>query len=240
MTPAMVEMIGLTKRFGSVEVLRGIDLRVARGRVTGIVGPNGAGKSTLIKLVLGLTRPTSGEILVDGRPIAGDGSYRARIGYMPQMGRFPEHLTARELFATMHELRRPNVAVNDDLVSALSLEEQLDKPLRTLSGGTRQKVNACLALRFEPSLVILDEPTAGLDPRSSALLKDTLLSLRPSGVTTIVASHVMSELEELCDDVVFLLDGRVRYSGPVADLRGVTRQTNLERAVAALMIREVA
>jgi len=140
----------------------------------------------------------------------------------------------------MHEVRGWDVEVDDDLVSVLSLEDQIDKPLRTLSGGTRQKVNACLALRFEPSLVILDEPTAGLDPRSSALLKDTLLSLRPSGVTTIVASHVMSELEELCDDVVFLLDGRVRYSGPIADLRGVTRQANLERAVAALMIREVA
>jgi Cu-processing system ATP-binding protein len=236
----MVEMIGLTKRFGSVDVLRGVELRIARGRVTGIVGPNGAGKSTLIKLVLGLTRPTAGEILVDGRPIAGDESYRARIGYMPQMGRFPEHLTARELFATMQELRGRDVPVNDDLVRVLALEDQLDKPLRTLSGGTRQKVNACLALRFEPSLVMVDEPTAGLDPRSSALLKDTLLSLRPSGVTTIVASHVMSELEELCDDVVFLLDGRVRYSGPVAELRGATRQVNLERAVAALMIREVA
>ena len=240
MTTAMVEMIGLTKRFGSVDVLRGVDLRITRGRVTGIVGPNGAGKSTLIKLVLGLTRPTAGEVFVDGRRITRDESYRARIGYMPQMGRFPEHLTARELFATMRELRGRDVPVNDDLVRVLSLEGQLDKPLRTLSGGTRQKVNACLALRFGPSLVILDEPTAGLDPRSSALLKDTLLSLRTSGVTTIVASHVMSELEELCDDVVFLLDGSVRYSGAVADLRGVTRQANLERAVAALMIREVA
>jgi Cu-processing system ATP-binding protein len=236
----MVEVAGLTKRFGSVEVLRGVDVTIAPGRITGIVGPNGAGKSTLIKLILGLTRPTSGQILVDGRPIDDDGSYRARIGYMPQMGRFPEHLTARELFDTMHEVRGRDVEGDDDLVGVLSLQDQLDKPLRTLSGGTRQKVNACLALRFRPALVILDEPTAGLDPRSSALLKDTVLSLRPSGVTTIVASHVMSELEELCDDIVFLLDGRVRYTGPISELRGLTRQANLERAVAALMIREVA
>jgi Cu-processing system ATP-binding protein len=236
----MVEVAGLTKRFGSVEVLRGVDVTIAPGRITGIVGPNGAGKSTLIKLILGLTRPTSGQILVDGRPIDDDGSYRARIGYMPQMGRFPEHLTARELFDTMHEVRGRDVEGDDDLVGVLSLQDQLDKPLRTLSGGTRQKVNACLALRFRPALVILDEPTAGLDPRSSALLKDTVLSLRPSGVTTIVASHVMSELEELCDDIVFLLDGRVRYMGPISELRGLTRQANLERAVAALMIREVA
>ena len=240
MTHAMIEMSGLTKRFGRLDVLRGVDLSIARGRVTGIVGPNGAGKSTLIKLVLGLTHATSGEIRVDGRSIAGDESYRARIGYMPQMGRFPEHLTARELFATMRELRGGDVPVDDDLVGVLSLEEHLDKPLRALSGGTRQKVNACLALRFQPALVILDEPTAGLDPRSSALLKDKLLALRAAGATIVVASHVMSELEELCDDVVFLLDGRVRYVGPVSELRGVTHQANLERAVAALMIREVA
>jgi Cu-processing system ATP-binding protein len=236
----MVEVAGLTKRFGSVDVLRGVDVTIAPGRITGIVGPNGAGKSTLIKLILGLTRPTTGQILVDGRPIDDDGSYRARIGYMPQMGRFPEQLSARELFDTMHEVRGRDVEVDDDLVGVLSLQDQLDKPLRTLSGGTRQKVNACLALRFRPALVILDEPTAGLDPRSSALLKDTVLSLRPSGVTTIVASHVMSELEELCDDIVFLLDGRVRYTGSISELRGLTRQANLERAVAALMIREVA
>jgi Cu-processing system ATP-binding protein len=236
----MVEVAGLTKRFGSVDVLRGVDVTIAPSRITGIVGPNGAGKSTLIKLILGLTRPTTGQILVDGRPIDDDGSYRARIGYMPQMGRFPEHLTARELFDTMHEVRGRDVEGDDDLVGVLSLQDQLDKPLRTLSGGTRQKVNACLALRFRPALVILDEPTAGLDPRSSALLKDTVLSLRPSGVTTIVASHVMSELEELCDDIVFLLDGRVRYTGSISELRGLTRQANLERAVAALMIREVA
>src|SRR6185503_17795912 len=106
-------------------------------------------------------------------------------------------------------------------------------PLRSLSGGTRQKVNAVLAFLFRPAFIILDEPTAGLDPRSSALLKDKLLS-RPDGVTVIVASHVMAELEELCDDVVFLLDGQVQYVGPIADLRTVTRQSNLERAIASL------
>src|SRR5262249_62316828 len=175
-----------------------------------------------------------------GRPTRGAECYRPAMGHMPQRGVFPNHPPARELFATMHELRGRHAPVRDDLIRVFSLDDHLDKPLRTLSGGTRQKVNACLALRFSPDLVILDEPTAGLDPRSSALLKDTVLSLRPSGVTTIVASHVMSELEELCDDIVFLLDGRVRSTGPISDLCGFTRQANLERAVAALMIREVA
>jgi Cu-processing system ATP-binding protein len=236
----MIHISGLTKRFGRLEVLRGVDVHIARGRITGIVGPNGAGKTTLIKILLGLVRPTAGEIRIDGRLVADDETYRARIGYMPQMGRFPDNLTARELFATMRTLRGDDVPVDEELIDAIGLAEHLDKPFRTLSGGTRQKVSAGLALLFRPELVVLDEPTAGLDPRSSALLKDTLRSLEPAGVTTIIASHVMSELEELCDDVVFLLDGIARYAGPVTELRTMTRQANLERAVASLMIREVA
>jgi Cu-processing system ATP-binding protein len=236
----VIEIEQLTKRYGRHEVLRGVDLSVRRGRITGIVGPNGAGKTTLIKTLLGLTHPTTGEIKIGGRVIGADESYRARIGYMPQMGRFPENLTANELFATMRDLRGAGTRLDDELVSAFGLAEHLDKPLRTLSGGTRQKVNACLALLFRPELIVLDEPTAGLDPRASAILKDKLLALKDAGVTIVVASHLMSELEELCDDVVFLLDGVARYAGTVGDLRRVTRQANLERAIASLMIREVA
>jgi Cu-processing system ATP-binding protein len=126
------------------------------------------------------------------------------------------------------------------MLNRFELGPHLDKPLRVLSGGTRQKVNACLALLFHPTLLMLDEPTAGLDPLSSATLKDKISALRGEGVTVVVASHIMSELEELCDDVAFLLDGVVRYVGPVSQLTAMTRQANLERAIAALMIREVA
>src|SRR5436190_1507507 len=128
----MIHVRGLTKQFGKLDVLRAVDVHVARGRIT-----------------------------------------------------------------TMRELRGADVAVDEELIGAFGLDEHLDKPLRTLSGGTRQKVSATLALLFRPELVVLDEPTAGLDPRSSALLKDKLRSLEPAGVTTIVASHIMGELEEL-------------------------------------------
>jgi Cu-processing system ATP-binding protein len=236
----MIEIAKLTKRFGNHEVLRGVDLRVHRGRVMGIVGPNGAGKTTLIKTLLGLCRPTSGDILLDGRSILGQEAYRAHIGYMPQTARFPENLTATELFEMVRDLRGTEGVLDASLLRDFALESQLDKPLRVLSGGTRQKVNACLALLFQPSLLVLDEPTAGLDPLSSAILKDRILALRGEGVTVMVASHVMSELEELCDDVAFLLDGVTRFAGPIEELTSITRQANLERAVAALMIREVA
>jgi len=236
----MIEISKLTKRFGDHEVLRGVDLTVDRGRVMGIVGPNGAGKTTLIKTLLGLCQPTSGDILLDGRTILGQEAYRAHIGYMPQIARFPENLTALELFDMVRDLRGTPGVLDASLLRGFALESQLDKPLRVLSGGTRQKVNACLALLFQPSLLVLDEPTAGLDPLSSAILKDRILSLRGEGVTVLVTSHIMSELEELCDDVAFLLDGVARFVGPVGQLTAMTQKSNLERAIAALMIREVA
>lgn len=238
----MIEISRLTKRFGRAEVLRGVDLRIARGRIIGIVGPNGAGKTTLIKMLLGLVRPDGGEIRVEGTAIQGgeDDSYRSRIGYMPQIARFPENLTAAELFAMLRDLRGTFRPTDEELITRLGLESQLDKPLRVLSGGTRQKVNACLAFLFRPDLLILDEPTAGLDPLSSAILKDKIFTARSEGATVIITSHIMSELEELCDDVAFLLDGLVRYVGSVRELTKMTHQANLERAIAALMIREVA
>jgi len=235
----MIEFRGIAKSFAKAAVLRGVDLTIGRGRVVGLVGPNGAGKTTLIKMLLGLAHPTGGDILVDGVSIRRGESYRDRIGYMPQIARFPDNLTAGELFRMMHALRGRDV-IDDGLADRLGLGDQLDKPLRVLSGGTRQKVNAALALLFRPDVLVLDEPTAGLDPLSSATLKDEILARNEAGATVLVTSHIMGELEDLCDEVAFLLDGTVRYAGPIAALTEQTRQHNLERAIASLMIREVA
>lgn len=236
----MIEFKNVTKRFGAAPVLRGVDLMLRGGSVTGLIGPNGAGKTTLIKLLLGLARPTAGAIRVAGQSIAGSDQYRGWIGYMPQIARFPDNLTARELFATLRGLRADASAIDEEMIERLALDPHLDKPLRVLSGGTRQKVNACLALLFRPPILVLDEPTSSLDPLSSALLKDKILARRRQGATVLVTSHVMAELEELCDDVALLLDGAIRYVGPVDDLTRHTRQPTLERAIATLMIREVA
>ncbi|OYV64792.1 MAG: hypothetical protein B7Z72_12840 [Gemmatimonadetes bacterium 21-71-4] len=212
-----------------------MDLSIATGRVTAILGPNGAGKTTFLKLILGLARPGGGTLLFDGQPVNGDCAYRARIGYMPQLARFPENLTGRELIAMVRDLRSAEGPVDDELVASFALEPELDKPFRTLSGGTRQKINAVLSVLFHPELLILDEPTAGLDPVASSVFKDKILALRKLGRTCLITSHVLSELEELVDDVVFLLDGGVRFAGPVADLKRTTRQVTIERAVAELM-----
>ena len=241
----MITINGLTKRFGALDVLCGLDLEILPGRVTAVVGPNGAGKTTLIKVVLGLTRPDSGRVLMDGESIGQDPAYRARIGYMPQIARFPENLTGAELIAMLEALRGPEAGPDGarrdrELIERFRLAPHLHKPLRTLSGGTRQKVNAVLAFLFDPDLLILDEPTSGLDPVASGVLKEKVRSARQAGKTVIVTSHVMSELEELSDDIAFLLDGRVRFAGSVHDLKLHTRQLSLERAIAQMMTRSAA
>jgi Cu-processing system ATP-binding protein len=236
----MIEISGVAKRFGRQEVLRGVDLSVCAGRVTAVVGPNAAGKTTLIKMILGLARPDAGQITVGGAPVGEDPAYRARIGYMPQIARFPGNLSAAELIAMLSDLRGHSNAAPDGLIDALDLGPHLQKPLRLLSGGTRQKVNAVLALRFRPELIILDEPTAGLDPVASSVLKDRILAERAAGHTVVLTSHILSEIDELADDIAFLLDGCVRFAGPVHDLKVRTRQLSLERAVAEMMLRGAA
>lgn len=245
----MLDIRDLTKSFGSLAVLRGVQLHVRSGRVTAVLGHNGAGKTTLIKSILGLTRPDGGTIHLDGQPATGDG-YRARIGYMPQIARFPGNLSATELMAMLADLRGVGGRhdchmLDDDLVDRFDLGPHLHKPLRTLSGGTRQKVNAVLAFRFRPSLLILDEPTSGLDPVSSGVLKDRISAERLGGRTVVLTSHITSELEELADDVAFLIEGRVAFSGSVEELLLRTGQQRLERAIAQVMrsrplLREVA
>jgi Cu-processing system ATP-binding protein len=230
----MIQVRGVRKRFGALQVLEAVDLTIRPGRVTAVVGPNGAGKTTLIKCVLGLTRADAGTITVDGTPASDDGEYRATIGYMPQIARFPENLCAEDLFEMMQDLR--GIAGRDEeLIDSLGLRSQLRKPLRVLSGGTRQKVNVALAFLFAPSVLILDEPTAGLDPVSSSVVKDKILAERGKGRTFVLTSHVMTELEELADDIAFLVDGRVRFSGAVNLLKRITRQLSLERAIAQVM-----
>jgi Cu-processing system ATP-binding protein len=233
----LVRITKLAKAFGSLPVLRSVDLAVRPGRVMAIVGPNGAGKTTLIKSLLGLTHPDAGEIWFGGSEVDGDEAYRARIGYMPQIARFPENLTGAELLAMLKDLRGASARLDEELIELLELEPALAKPLRVLSGGTRQKVNAVMAFLFSPELLVLDEPTAGLDPLSSRILKDKILSASASGRTFIVTSHIMNELEELADDVAFMLEGRALFVGTLEELKRITCQTTLERAIASMMRR---
>jgi Cu-processing system ATP-binding protein len=220
-------------------VLDGVTASIASGRVTAVVGPNASGKSTLIKCVLGLVRPDAGAITVLGVRAGRDPGYRRRVGFMPQGAPFPENLTGREVLDLVTALR-PSDAVDLDLVHRFALGPQLDKPVRLLSGGTRQKLNAAVAFMFQPALLILDEPTAGLDPLASGVFKDKVKEVANEGVSVLLTSHVLSEVEELADDVLFLLDGQIRFQGTMEDLRRMTGEQRLERAVSRLMRMRVA
>ena len=236
----MIEARRVTKSFGKLRVLDELSISIRSGRITGLVGPNAAGKTTLAKIILGLIKPDSGTVEIDGNLIGADDSYRSRIGYMPQLSRFPENLSARELFAMLTDLRNPARPLDDDLLQEFSFGGALDKPIRALSGGTRQKVNAVIAFMFQPDLLILDEPTAGLDPVSSGVLKAKVLGEKAAGKTFLLTSHIMSELDELADDVAFINDGRVAFVGALTELKRITRQSNLERAIAEMMKRGAA
>jgi Cu-processing system ATP-binding protein len=230
----MITARGVSKRFGRLQVLSSVDLDIVPGQVTAIVGPNASGKTTFNKIVLGLVKRDAGVVTFDGAPINGDAAYRARIGYMPQIARFPENLCGQDLISMLTDLRG-KTARDEELVDTLALCAVLNTPLRVLSGGTRQRINAALAFLFRPELLVLDEPTAGLDPISSSLLKDKILRERNAGRTFIVTSHVLSELEEMVDRVAFLLDGTIRFSGTKQDLKQSTGQRTIERAIAQLM-----
>jgi len=231
----MIHVRGLAKRFGSRVVLSGLDATMVGGRVTALLGPNGAGKTTFLKILLGLARADAGTVAVGDRVLDGSPEYRRQIGYMPQIARFPAHLSGRDLLGMLAALRGDDMAPDLSLVEAFDLAEQFERPLGVLSGGTRQKVNGVLALAFRPKVLILDEPTAGLDPLACRVLKDRLLAERARGTTVLITSHVLPELEELADDVLYLDAGRAAWAGGVRELERHTGEPTLERAVARLL-----
>ena len=231
----MIKIKGLQKRFGRLEVLKGLDAEIQENKITAIVGHNGSGKTTLIKCLLGLDNYDSGDITIGNFTLNGEWSYRSQIGYMPQIARFPENLTASEVITMISDLRAGSVTQAEHLSSYFRLSDEMEKPLKTLSGGTRQKVNAIVALMFNPEILILDEATAGLDPISSSLLKDRILAEKEAGKTIIITSHIMSEIQELADTILYLLDGKIFFDGPVDELIKQTGEKNLERAIAKMM-----
>lgn len=231
----MVEVRELRKRFGALTALDGISLAIGPGQLTSIVGPNAAGKSTLLKCIVGLVHPDAGEILIDGTVVNGDWRYRHKIGYVPQTPRFPEALSARELLAFLTNVRGVPARNGRRLVELFGLESAMSRPLRDLSGGTRQKISLVIATMFDPEILVMDEPTVGLDPLASRRQRQWLREERACGKTVIVASHLMAELEELSDRVVFLLDGRVYFNGAPAQARAATGERTLEGAIAKMM-----
>ncbi len=231
----MILIENLQKDFGSRTVLKDLDLQIPTGQATGIVGPNGSGKTTTIKTLLGLVKPTAGTVSINGASIEGQWDYRRKIGYMPQIARYPENMTIGELFDFIKEMRGSTTDRDKELLKYFELENEIDKRMRALSGGMRQKVGAILAMMFDPEILIFDEPTAGLDPKSSVLFKKLVHAEKEKGKTVLLTSHIMSEIEELTDHLIFIVEGNVRYDGPMHKLMERQQEQRLEGAVAKMM-----
>lgn len=179
--------------------------------------------------------PDSGTIKFKGTDIRNNWQYRDEIGYMPQIGRYPDNMTIGQVLDMMRDIRNKRTALDDDLIKAFSLHKLLDKRMRTLSGGTRQKISASLAFMFNPAVLILDEPTAGLDPVSSELLKEKIITEKENGKLVLITSHVLSELDDLVTQIIYMQDGRLLFQKSIEELKVDTGEEKLSKAIAWVM-----
>lgn len=231
----MISVNSISKKFGKQQVLKEFNINFEKGNSYAIMGPNGSGKTTLIKSILGMVLPDQGDILVDGNSIKGRNDYRHLIGYMPQIGRYPQNMKIGQLFAMMKDMR-PEIKEYDlDLVEAFELEKIKDKAMGTLSGGTRQKVSAALAFLFNPEILILDEPTAGLDPIAVEILKSKIRKEREAGKLILITSHILSDLEELTNHAIYIFEGEVFFNDSIESLKDITSEEKFSPAIAKLM-----
>ncbi|MCU0403482.1 MAG: ABC transporter ATP-binding protein [Chitinophagaceae bacterium] len=232
----MITTRNICKNFGKLAALSNISVSLNAGETIAMIGPNGSGKTTLIKTLLGLVIPDKGDILYKGQSVLGQWKYRNSIGYMPQIGRYPDNMRIGQIIDMITDLRKDdNVQVDMELINSLGVNRMLDKAMRTLSGGTRQKVSACLAFMFHPEVLILDEPTAGLDPLSGEILKDKISREKDRGKLIMITSHVLSDLDDLVSEVIFMEEGHVRFHKRVSDLQAETGEVKLNKVMAVLM-----
>lgn len=232
----MISITNLTKRFRKAVVLNDLTLAFDPGTTTAIIGPNGSGKTTLMKCILGLVTPTSGTISINNISAINNADSRKSLGYMSQIARYPDNLTATDIIAMVKGLRKGATTTSEaELIDLFDLQPHMHKPMRALSGGSRQKVSAVISMMFRPNVLLLDEPTAGLDPIASGRLKARIQVLAKDGGTVLVTSHVLSDIEELAHRIVVLHEGTVFYDGTTAKLLSETNETTLERAIATMM-----
>lgn len=231
----MISINSINKTFGKLRALNNVSVDFQGGKGYALIGPNGSGKTTLIKSILGLVIPDGGNILFDGKSIKGEWKYREKIGYMPQIGRYPETMKIGEVIEMMKTIRSGTDHFDEELIDAFNLGRLFDKRMHTLSGGTRQKVSAVLAFLSHPPVLILDEPTAGLDPVSAEILKEKILQEKHKGKLVIITSHILSDLDELTTEMVYLYDGRIQFDNSIETLKVETGEKRLAKALATFI-----
>jgi Cu-processing system ATP-binding protein len=231
----MIRIQNINKRFKKLHALSEINAEMSKGQVISLIGPNGSGKTTLIKSILGLVKPDSGNIFFNGTLIEEDVLYKKQIGYMPQIGRFPDNMKIGQLFNMIRNIRKSETDLDEELFYKFKLDTLMDKTMKSLSGGTRQKVSAALAFLFNADVLILDEPTAGLDPLSSEILKEKILAEKENDKLILITSHILSDLEELTTDVIYMQEGKIIFYRTLKEVQIETGEEKLGKAVAWLM-----
>ena len=223
MTAPVVEFHDISRRYGALRAVDGVSVSILPGEVFALLGPNRAGKTTLVKMLLSLTRPTSGSVSRLGKP-ASDRSTLARIGYMHENHAFPRYLSARELLGYYGAMSlvpfEPLCLRVEELLAKVGLLDRAGDPVRTYSKGMVQRLGLAQALVNDPELLVLDEPTEGLDLEGRRLLRSVVADLKARGRTVLMVSHVLPEVEALCDRAAVVVRGKLRHVGPLADLKG--------------------
>ena len=228
----MIQVNNISKNFGKLQVLNNVNLFCKSGECIAMIGPNGCGKTTLIKGILGMVIPSKGEIIFEGKNITKNFDYRKHIGYMPQIGRYPDNMKIGQIIDMIKEIRNTDTVLDEDLLHEFKLKELFNKQMRTLSGGTTQKVSATLAFLFNPQVLILDEPTAGLDPLASEILKEKIIAEKKKGKLVLITSHLLSELDELISEIIFMQEGNVKFHKTIEDLKTTTGEEKISKAIA--------
>ena len=229
----MIQISNLHKSFKKNHVLKGIDLDIDKGGIYAILGPNGSGKTTMIKSILGMIVPNEGQLKVDGVDIAKQFAYRKKLNYLPQIANFPGNIKVSELIHMIIDLREQS-AVYEPLLDMFGLRPYWDQKLSTLSGGSAQKVNLVLTFMFDNPIYILDEPTTGLDPNALIQFKELLKRESAQGKTILITTHIMPFVEEVADEIIYLLEGRIGFKGSINALLELHQAEDIEHAIAQM------
>jgi Cu-processing system ATP-binding protein len=205
----MIRIRDLQKSYGKLLVLKGINLDLEEGKIITLMGPNGSGKTTLLKSILGLVLPEEGSIEVNGISTKNNFQYRELIGYMPQTAYFPNNLKVKEVISIIKDIRGSDKATDLELMELFKINQISDKTISSLSQGTKQRVSGAISFMFDSEITILDEPTAGLDPASAVFMKRKIIKERDKGKLIVISTHIINEVEELADRVIFILEGKI-------------------------------